>query len=486
MKPCKIVTLFLIIFLGACNFAPKYQAPDVGTPEKFRSAVAEGESIANTQWWDLFNDKILKALINEALEKNIDLQIAVSKIAQARYELGISTGDLMPTVGAGAGGGHSGISAPGDMPSSSYNQYEVGGSLTWELDVWGRLRNLRESDRRDLLAQEYMRKATIISLIADVARIYLELRQLDLQLNLTDLGLETRKKSYELSKKRLEAGLSSAIDLNQADAELQGVRADKAKIENKVKQQENALSVILARPPGSIKRGKDLRDQVFPPEVPPGLPAELLTRRPDILAMEEQLQGAGARVGAARAAFMPKIELTLIGGSASDSLSNLLTAGAYTAGASAVTNIFEGGKKIYKLKLTKEQQNEILLRYQQTVLKAFQEVDDSLSSNVKLKEARDFLRKKVVAAGNVRKLAEQSYKAGQSSYLEVLDAQRTELQSEIELAETWAGHLVATVQLYKALGGGWSPELEVELQAKEEAKKQALEAKKKAEKKKKK
>lgn len=457
------IALALALGLAAagCTLGPDYRRPPVATPATWHQApaVEEPASLADLAWWELFQDDTLRALVQEALEANRDVGIAVARVEQARAVLGATGAGRFPQVGAGA-------SATTDRFSETVEPRGFGGEtellattvdLAFELDLWGRLRRATEAARDELLASQEARRTVLITLVSDVATAYLRLRQLDLELETTRRSVASRQQSLRLVRDRFEAGLTSALDLRQAEAELASTSAQIPDLERQIAQAEHQLSVLLGRAPGGIPRGLPLTGQTFPPAVPAGLPSALLDRRPDIREAEAALAAASARIGVAKAAFFPQVTLTGFFGVESAELSDLFTGPSriWQLGPAVTLPIFTAGRNRAGLRLAEAQQQEALIRYQQTIQQAFREVEDALIAHRKAREALVEQRAAVRASREALSIAELRYTSGLTNYLSVLDAQRTLLAAEVAESRILLAQLVAVVRLYRALGGGW-------------------------------
>jgi multidrug efflux system outer membrane protein len=459
-----VATVLLGVALGGCALGPDYRRPGVPTPGAWRDATphADPAALADLSWWQLFQDEELKELVRVALQENKDLRIAVTRVDQARAVLGITRADQLPRVDAGA-------SATTNRTSETVRPRGQGGEasvlsttadLSFEIDIWGRLRRASEAARAELLASEEARHAVAMTLVSDVAAAYLQLRELDLELEITRRNVESRRQSLQIARERLGAGLTSALDLRQAEAELASTAAQIPDLERQIAQTENQLSILLGRNPGGVTRGRPLAGQTFPPAVPAGLPSALLERRPDIRQAEATLVAANARIGVAKAAFFPQISLTGLFGVESGALSDLFTGPSrvWRFGPSAALPIFNAGRNRANLALTEAQQREALHRYEQAIQQAFREVEDALVAHRKAREALAEQDGAVRASREALAIAEFRYTSGLTSYLEVLDAQRTLLTAEVAQSRTLGAQLIAVVQLYRALGGGWTPD----------------------------
>lgn len=457
-----LATLVLGVALAGCAVGEDYRRPDVQTPGVWRDAAPDADpaSLADLSWWQLFEDEELRGLVQAALEENKDLRIAVTRVDQARAQLGFARADQLPRVDAGA-------SATTNRASDTVRPRNMGGEqgllattvdLGFEVDLWGRLRRASEAARAELLASEEARHAVATTLVGDVAGAYLRLRELDLELEITRRNVESRRQSVQIVRDRFEAGLTSALDFRQAEAELASTAAQIPDLERQIAQTENQLSILLGRNPGGITRGRPLTGQTFPPTVPAGLPSALLERRPDLRQAEATLAAANARVGVAKAAFFPQISLTGLFGVESAALSDLFTGPSriWRFGPSVTLPIFDAGRNRANLEVTFAQQREALHRYEQAIQQAFREVEDALVAHRKAREALAEQDAAVRASREALAVAEFRYTSGLTSYLNVLDAQRTLLAAEVAQSRTLGAQLIAVVQLYRALGGGWT------------------------------
>jgi len=467
MKPIAI-TLFAALTLSSCAVGPNYKRPVVQTPTEFRGADApagaNSESLADLEWFDLFEDEVLKQLVITALEQNFDLRIAAERVLQARAQLGITRSDQFPAVDAGADfvanrGSSAGsiIFIPrGTNLDVSYTQ--VGFSLGWELDLWGRLRRLTESARAQYLATEEARHGVVTTLISDVTGTYFALRELDLELEIARKTRTIAEDGLRLTQLRRDQGAATGLDVRQAEQFLYTATAQIASTERAVGQTENALSLLLGRSPGDIPRGKALEDFKAPPEVPAGLPSALLERRPDIREAERMLVSANALIGAARAQYFPRISLTGFLGGQSRALTDLFTGPArlWNFAPGVTVPIFNAGRIRSNVRFTEAQKREAVLRYEKSIQNAFREVSDALIGYRKTVEQREQQELLVTALRETQRLSNLRYRGGLDSYLQVLDADRNLFQGDLTLARLRQQELDTIVQLYRALGGGWS------------------------------
>jgi multidrug efflux system outer membrane protein len=462
------LTLALLAFLlVSCAIGPDYKQPEVPKPDTFRMAGAEVEltSIANLPWWELLRDEELQKLIRVALQENKDLRQAVATIEEFEARLLVTRMDFAPqvigTANAPAFGRMTTFSFPG-FPNPF--AYYVQGNLSWELDIWGRIRRSNEAARADLFAQEGNRRAVILRLVSGVAQAYFDLLQFDMQLDIARRTLKSWEESLKIAQARLRQGVISKLDADQFEAERANAAARAAELERQMVQKENELSVLLGRNPMAILRGRSLTEQVLPPQVPPGLPSELLQRRPDIVQAEQDFHAANARIGVAKGDRFPKLSLTGLLGVANPSLTKLLEAkgredGVFgVAGAGLTGPLFNAQILGFQQRAAEAQARQILAQYEQSILVAFREVEDALVAVRTAREQRDAQSEQVEALRSALRLANLRYKGGLANYLDVLIAQRNLFEAELALTGTHRLHLVSIVQLYKALGGGWPPD----------------------------
>lgn len=452
-----LAVAMLSVMLVSCAMGPDYTRPGIPAPESFRMAGKAGESIANLPWWELLQDDELHTLIRVALEENKDLQRAVASVEEYQARLFIARTDFVPQATADANapafGRLKGARIPGFPTAFSYSGQ---GHLSWELDFWGRVRRSNEAARADLLAREENRRAVILQLVAGVAQAYFELRQLDMQMEIARRTLQSWEESVRIAQARLRQGMTPKLDADQFEAERANAAARTVELERQMIQKENELSVLMGRNPIQIPRGRALTEQVMPPEVPAGLPSELLQRRPDILQSEQELAAATARIGVAQAERFPKITLTGLLGVASPQLSSLGSSDYGAAGLGLAGPLLNAQTLGFQQQAAEAQARQALAQYQQTILVAFKEVEDSLVAVRTAREQSQAQEAQVVALRSALHLADLRYKGGISNYLDVLTARRSLFDAELSLANTRRLHLVSIVQLYRALGGGWN------------------------------
>jgi multidrug efflux system outer membrane protein len=454
-------TLFAIlaVLAGGCTLTPDYQRPELDVPGGYVEPVTPGPSIANLEWWELFGDEQLQALIRTALEENKDLGAALSRIAQARSALTIRRADQYPFLDVTGQAGRLKQSEDLVPGADSRADYGLAANLSYELDLWGQYRRATEAAQADLLATEAAYRNVTISLVANVASFYLLLRDLDQRLLISRDTVRTRRESLRIIEARFDKGTVPELDVNQAEVELAVAEAAVANFERQVVQAENALRILLGRNPGPVARGLRLDEQVFPPAVPAGLPSELVQRRPDVVQAEEILIAETARIGVAEALRYPSISLTGSFGWASDELSGLTSSSAETwgFGGGLFAPIFNSGALEAQAEAQRERTEQALLDYELTLQQAFREVEDALVAVRTFREEHAARLRQVTAARNAARLSQARYDGGVVDYLEVLDSERARFNAELDESATLQRYLNAIVELYKALGGGWSP-----------------------------
>ncbi len=457
--------LLWYLALPGCMLGPDYSPPEIQTPAAYRYADHEANDLSNTLWWEQFQDPVLNELIGSALLENKDIKIAAARVEEFQGRYGATRSLFYPQVGLGAQGQRS--RSPRDNgpvpldPSLDpvFNNYQAILSVNWELDIWGRLRRLNESARADLLASEEGRRSVILSLVASVASSYVTLRDLDRELEVARTTAKVRGDSYEIFKLRFGAGTISEMELAQNQSEYERTRASVAQLEPLVAQQENALAVLLGRNPGPILRGRNLAQLVLP-AVPSDLPSDLLQRRPDLRQAELNLISANAQIGAAKAQYFPAISLTGLLGSVSNQLSNLFTgpASTWSYGAAASMPIFTGGAIAGQVQQAQAGQQQALLSYQKAIQSAFSDVENALIASSKSREQMAFQASQVEALATYAGYARLRYDNGYTSYIEVLDAERSLFDAQLNYTRTRGLVFTSMIDLYKATGGGWVAE----------------------------
>ncbi len=459
----RTVSLFIASFLlAACAVGPDYSRPDLSPPASFRSAIAqvEAESFANLPWWDLLHDQALQALIQTALKENKDLKRAVASVEEFQARLLVAKMDFAPKADITGNAPIMGRKARFLFPGfpNAFNYY-LQGNLAWELDIWGRIRRSNEAARGDLLAREEARRAVVLQLVSGVAESYFDLLQFDRQLEIARRTLQSWQESVRIAQARLREGVIAKLDLDQFTSERANAQARVAELERQMVQKENQLAVLLGQNPGPIARGHSLTDQVLPPAVPAGLPSELLQRRPDLVQAEQELAAVTARIGAAKADRFPKLTITGILGVASPQFSRLIAneTAFGVVGPSIAGPLLNAQALGFQQHAVEAQARQALAQYEQSILVAFREVENALIAVRTAREQREAQAEQVESLRSAHRQATLRYRSGLANYLDVLIAQRNLFDAELSLTSTHRLHLVSVVQLYKALGGGWSP-----------------------------
>lgn len=477
----RLLAVAAIGLASACAVGPSYHRPALEVPEAWRppSATADSlrpfydslrssaestlgqptvslDSVANLDWFDLLRDPELRRLVETALKQNRDVRVALASIEEFRAQYGVTRGALFPRLDANGQAGTEKI-VIGSLGTSKFDVVAATANLQWEVDFWGRLRRATEAARSDLLAREESRRAVILSLVSDVATAYLELRELDLDLEISKRTLASNEETLRLARRRFDQGLISELDVRQFESEVAGPAARVADFERQIAQKENQLSVLVGRNPGPIVRGASLTDALAPLTIPAGLPASLIERRPDVRQAEQELHAATARIGAAQGALLPTFTLTGEYGSQSQDFSNLFKSSTeiYQLFGGISVPIFTGGRVGKQVDVARARAEQARYAYEQTVLVALQEVNDALVGVRATRAVTAAQERQAEALRSAYRLADRRYQNGISSYLEVLDAQRNLFTAALALAQAERQQLVAAVQLYKALGGGW-------------------------------
>ena len=455
-----------VVLMTGCVVGPNYKRPEVQLPGDFRSATGSsvaGPSIGDTKWFDLFSDQTVRQLVETALDKNFDLQIAAERVQQARAQLGAQRANLFPFLNGQSQWNATRGSTLGSLPfiaegtdlRFAYTQLGLGAS--WEVDLWGRLRRLTESARAQYLAAEENRLAVRVALVSEVMNTYFTLLEQDLELEIARKTRDIAADGLRLVELRRDRGAASGLDVRQAEQLLFLSTAQIASTERTIGETENALNLLLGQAPSGIARGASLLEIAVPAQLPAGLPSALLARRPDIRQAEQLLVSANAEIGAARALFFPQISLTAFLGGQSRALHEIFTdparLGSVTPG--AILPIFRAGQIRSNVRLTEAQQRESLISYQRTIFGALRDVSDALIANERTREQRAQQQLLVNALAESTRLSTLRYKGGLDSFLQVLDAQRNLFQSELVLAQLRMLEMQSVVRLYRALGGGW-------------------------------
>ena len=484
----KLAIILMMISLGTgCTVGPNYKRPTVDVPGGFRGAApsadgapsgtqsgekkpeqqpgqsaaqasqSAGSSIGDEKWWEVFQDAQLQELIRTALKNNYDVNIAAARILKAQAQLGITRADQLPTLSAGAAAINADIPRTTLTPNTDTSFNVAGAGFNWQLDFWGKYRRATEAARANLVATRWAKEYVVSTLVSDVAASYFQLRALDLQLEISRRTLAARKESLKLTQILVSGGAINMLDQRQAEQLVAAAAESIPDLERRIQQQENYISTLLGNNPGPIARGLPLIEQPHPPEVPVGIPSSLLERRPDIREAEERLVAANAQIGVAKAAYYPNIALTGNAGYASSALTSLFTgpAGWWAFGGTLMQPIFTGGRIKSGVRYSEAQKQESLLMYQKTIQEAFRGVSDSLVAYQKYREFREYHEQLTLAAQDSARLSEVRYGGGRSSYLEVLTNETNHFNAELGLAQARLNELLALVDLYRNLGGGW-------------------------------
>ena len=451
----KIVSLLTILFFTGCALGPDFEEPVVESPDKYRLEEAKADSLTNLEWWQLFSDPVLDTLVQAALTENKDLRIAASRIEEARANLGFTKADIYPRLDIQAGASRGNFTGGFKLPDET-NNFSIAAPLTWEIDFWGKFRRSNEAAKAEFLSSQYSLRTVQISLISEVVGTYFLLLDFEQRLEVSKHTLESRKRSLDIIQMRYNEGIIPEIDVNQAQIQLEIAVAAIPIYKRQVAKTENALSILLGRLPDSIQKGKDLNSQTIPPKIPSGIPAQILERRPDIQDAKYRVQAQNARIGVAEAMRFPSISLTGIFGAASDDLSTILDGGpAWSITGSLFGPLFNFNKNTLRVEIEEERTKQAMLRYELVVLNAFREVEDALVEVKTFNNQLASLERRYKAASNAAKLSKIRYDKGVTSYLEVLDTERTLFNAELELSEVRQNYLSAYIKVYKSLGGGW-------------------------------
>jgi outer membrane protein, multidrug efflux system len=445
-----------------------YQPPPVQTPTVYRAEETTSQpapqSFGDLKWFEVFKDDQLQALIRTAVAQNYDVRQAEARINAARAQLGLARADQFPNFAASANltttrlpqDGSFRELPPGTQRNISFGQVLLN-LLNFEIDIWGRVRKIKNARLADLRASEEDRNRVLATVVSTVAAAYLQLRELDLELEISQRTLATRQESLRIIKLRANAGVATALDLRQAEQLVYSARAAIRDLQRAIEQQENLINLLLGQNPAPVLRGRQLTAQELTPTVPPGLPSDLLQRRPDIRSAEQSLVAANFSVEAARAAYFPRISLSGFIGGESTALSSLFTSSGsvWGFGSQVVQPIFTAGRLKSNVNLNKAQQESAIVSYQSTVQGAFREVSDALIGYRKKREELVEQELLVQTLQERSRLAYLRYLGGVDSLLNALDADRDLLSAQLTHAQVKLDELTSVVQLYRALGGGW-------------------------------
>ena len=459
--PWTLVVGLWTLLLAGCAVGPDYQRPPVSAPVLFRGETeVTTNSIASLPWWQVFPDPHLQYLIGTALTNNYDLRIAVTRVEQARDVAAAARSQFYPQLNYAASLGRGENIGPGNTPSptgATGTASSLYGTASWEIDLWGRIRRLNEAARAQLFASQEARRDVMISLIGQVAQNYFQLLALDRELQIARDSTNSFAESLKIFNERLQGGVTSKLETSSAEALMHAQAATIPQLEQQIELQENQLSILLGTNPGAVMRDFASLDRQVLPEVPAGLPSALLERRPDIREAEQQLIAANAQVGVAKANFLPQLNLTGLFGDVSPGLSAFTAGGdvAWGVGAGLAGPLFHAGALRAQYAQARAVRDQYALQYQSTVLTAFQEIANALITRQKLAVARVEQARAVAAYQEAVKVARERYQLGNADYYEILQEQQLLFPAENSLVQFQLNQLLAVVQLYTALGGGW-------------------------------
>ena len=452
--------VLLVPLVVSCTLTPDYERPELDVPEEYIAQAPSGETIANLDWWELFQDEQLQLLIRTALEENKDLGIALSRIQEARLTVTAVRANQFPFLSLGGFFGREKQSRELFPGADADDRFRVTGDLTYQVDMWGQYSRATEAARARLLGTEAAYRTVTISLVSQVANTYLLLRDLDQRLLVSERTLKTRLESLVIIQARFDKGTVPELDVFQALIEVEVAKTAIAAFQRQIVQTQNALRILLGRNPGPVTRGDALASQIFPPAVPTGLPSELLQRRPDVLQAEANLMAATATVGVAEALRYPSISLTGSFGAESTDLSDLNSGDAETwgIGANLFAPIFNSGQLKAQAEAARERAKQAAFVYESTLQESFREVEDALVAVRTYNVENEAQTRRAFAARNAARLSRARYDGGVVDYLEVLDTERTLFDAELAQSQTLQLYYNAIVRLYGALGGGWTVE----------------------------
>lgn len=445
--------ILLLVLLTGCSIGPDYVRPDFKSPAQWTIEYQSAVDLANTRWWQQFGDPVLDSLIETSIRGNLDLKSATAKVEQYLGVLDTTRSQMFPQITAGF--------APSAYRASGVTteSYQATLNASWEIDLWGKIRRSTEAAQAQILSSEAGRRTVLMTVVSNVAGGYLTLRGLDRQLEIAQATEKIYADSLRLFQLRFNYGSISQLELSQAESQYESARQSIPVYQSQIRQQENLLSLLLGKTPGAIPRGKPL-DQLIPVGIPEGLPSTLLERRPDIIQAEQMLIAANANIGAAKAAYFPRISLTGLLGVASNDLGTLFGSGTgiWSAGGQLVAPLLNFGQISGQVKQAEALQQQMLYQYQTTILTSFREVEDALVKNLKGREQLESLKRQVKALEEYVRISRLQFEAGTANYLQVLDAERSLFTGRLNLAQTNYDLLVAVISVYKAMGGGWVSE----------------------------
>ena len=440
--------ILLVTSIYSCKVGENYVKPEIETPLKYRSDFSTDSSFANMAWWELFQDTVLQNIVNTTLKNNIDLKVSALRIQESEINMGMVKSNLSPMINYGVGGN---VTATTDASTGSFNPAV---NVSYEVDLWGKLKRLNEAALQEYLATEQAYRSLTISLIATVATNYLVLRDIDNRIIISDKMAKTWQSNLDIMKARHKAGFVSGVNVEQAEIQLAEALASIITYERLRSQTENSISLLMGVPPQQIPRGDALENQVFPPELPVGLPSELLSRRPDIQQAERKLNAQFERIGVAEALQYPSLVISAnLGAQIATSSFGFASLGAQLLGP-----IFNGKYNKRKIEIEKNRTEQLLQVYEQSFLLALGEVENNMIAVEKYKQEYEVRAKQMAAANNAVKLSWIRFDSGLTDYLEILDLQRSQFSSNLKASQAFQLQLTSTINLYKALGGGWNPQ----------------------------
>lgn len=447
-----VIILILAILPVGCLVGPKYEKPEEQNAANFRNGSVNADTLAsvvNVKWFDLFNDEVLKGLINKGLENNYDMKIAMARIERTKAELGYTKADLLPAIG---------YSGTVNSNEKTFMPSNASASLSWELDFWGKIRHENRAVQDELLASEEGRKVILSNLVSDIAVAYFELRDFDNQLLITQQTLETRQKAYEIINQRFMAGYVSEVDKVQIEQQVAIAEAALPAIQRQITDRENTISILIGQAPGPIERGRTVTELQVANNIPVSIPSILLKNRPDVKQAEMTYMAANERIGVAQAMRFPSFNIAALAGFANNDVSALFNSSSYlqNASASVAGPLFNFGKNKRRVDIYRQIAEESKLSYQKTCIVAVAETEQALQNVRTYKEEWAARNKQVIAARKNLELSDARYYNGYVSYLEVLEVQRSLFEAELSLSQLTQNQLSSMIQLYKALGGGWN------------------------------
>jgi len=449
------VFILTLLLISGCTVGPDFEEPVVESPESYRTPVKPAGDLADLKWWELFNDPLLVSMITTALENNRDIKIAVSRISQARAALGFTEVDGYPRLDVEAGVNRGDFTGAGKSPSTSTSAYIVA-PLSWEIDFWGKFSRATDAARADLIASEYGLKTVQLTLVSDVVAGYYVLLDFHRRLTISKNTLESRIESLNIIQHRFDKGIISKLDVNQAEIQKEIAAAAIPLYQRSISKTENSLSILLGRLPGAIMTRINLSAQTPPPDIPVGMPADIIERRPDITQAKFLLRAQTENIGIAEALRWPAISLTGTLGAASTELDSItIDGGVWSVGGQLLGPIFNFGQNKRRVEIEEAITQQFLFQFENTVLTAFREVEDALVEIETYRRELAAIDRQLKAAKNANELSKERYDKGVSSYLEVLDTERTRFATDLQQSELQQLYLNAYVNLYKALGGGW-------------------------------